>query len=201
MKLMIATGNKHKVEEIKRIFEDIDELELLFKPDFPDLPEVDENKDTLEGNAIKKAVETAKLTGFWCLADDTGLEVDALNGEPGVYSARYAGEDATYADNNIKLLKELEHFKNRKAKFACVIALSDPQGNYKFVRGECHGRILKELKGSKGFGYDPIFQPDGFDETFAQMNANIKNEISHRGKALALARKEWEKIFEQLKNN
>jgi XTP/dITP diphosphohydrolase len=197
MKLMIATGNKHKVEEIKKIFEDINELELLFKPDFPHLPEVDENQDTLEGNAIKKAVETAKLTGLWCLADDTGLEVDALNGEPGVYSARYAGENATYADNNIKLLEKLENCNNRNAKFACVIALSDPKGNYRYARGECNGRILKELQGNRSFGYDPIFQPDGFDETFAQMSADAKNTISHRGKALTLAKKEWKKILEQ----
>jgi XTP/dITP diphosphohydrolase len=197
MKLMIATGNKHKVEEIKKIFESNSNLDLVFKPDFPNLPEVDEDKDTLEGNAIKKAVETARLTNIWCLADDTGLEVDALNGAPGVYSARYAGEDATYTDNNIKLLNKLENIENRKAKFACVIALSDPQGNYKCVRGECHGTIIRTLAKQEGFGYDPIFQPNGFKETFAKMPADVKNKISHRGKALALAQEEWKQLFEQ----
>ncbi|MDA3798935.1 MAG: RdgB/HAM1 family non-canonical purine NTP pyrophosphatase [Kiritimatiellae bacterium] len=195
MRLMIATCNKHKVEEIKKIFWNNHSLELLFKPDFSELPEVDEDQDTLEGNAIKKAVETAKLTGEWCLADDTGLEVDALDGAPGVYSARFAGEDATYTDNNIKLLKDLNGISDRTAKFACVIALSDPDGNYKYVRGECPGVIISELHGEEGFGYDPIFKPDGFDETFAQMSSEDKNKISHRGRALALALKEWNEIL------
>lgn len=125
------------------------------------------------------------------LADDTGLEVEALDGAPGVFSARYAGENATYTDNNIKLLRELEGIDNRKAKFACVIALAEPNGTYEYVRGECPGTILTDLKGSEGFGYDPIFKPEGFEETFAEMSSEQKNKISHRGKALAKAMESW----------
>jgi XTP/dITP diphosphohydrolase len=137
----------------------------------------------LEGNALKKATYVNQKTGFPALSDDTGLEVDSLGGAPGVYSARYAGETATYQDNVLKLLESLNGKENRKAQFRTVVALVDGDNEYTF-EGVCRGTIIEEQKGKKGFGYDPIFMPEEFSETFAQMDPSIKNLISHRGKAI-----------------
>jgi XTP/dITP diphosphohydrolase len=190
MKLVIATRNAHKLEEIHDIF-DFANLDVLSAFDFPDIPDVVEDGETLEENAKKKAIEIAKATGCWAMADDSGLEVDALNGAPGVYSARYAGEHCSYADNNAKLLEELAGTSNRSARFRTVIALSDPGGSVQTVNGACAGVIIAELRGNNGFGYDPLFVPDGYSETFAELPSDIKNRISHRANALQKAHDAW----------
>ena len=190
MKLLIATRNAHKLTEIRRIF-NLPGLETVSAFDFPDVPDVVEDGETLEANAVKKAVTLALATNLYALADDTGLEVNALDGAPGVYSARYAGENADYAANNRKLLAELDGVADRAAQFRCVIALAEPNGRAQFVEGVCPGRIAHEARGTNGFGYDPLFIPDGFDRTFAELSSDEKNRISHRGRALDAARRAW----------
>jgi len=149
------------------------------------LKEVEEDHPTLEGNALKKARYVYEATGLPALSDDTGLEVDALSGRPGVYSARYAGEDATYQDNLEKLLEELAGVapKDRKAQFRTVAALVSGDDTHTF-EGVCRGVILSKPRGDKGFGYDPVFQPEGYNQTFAELDPGVKNEISHRGRAI-----------------
>lgn len=191
--IILATGNKHKVEEIKAILSD---LNVTIKPmiEFKNYPKVVEDGATIEENAVKKATETAKFFKSWAVADDTGLEVEYLNGAPGVYAARYAGEGCTYEDNNNKLLKALKNANNRKAKFRCVIALSNPEGeNIILSKGEINGVITEKISGNKGFGYDPIFFVQEYSMTFAELPDGVKNKISHR--ALAL-----ENFKEKLKN-
>lgn len=197
MKLIIATRNAHKLQEIKAIF-DFQHLEVLSAFDFPDIPDVVEDGDTLEQNAAKKAVEIARTTGCWSLADDSGLEVDALDGAPGVYSARYAGAHCSYTDNNKKLLKELKEKNDRSARFRTVIALSDPFGKVKTVEGACAGKITEELRGNSGFGYDPLFVPEGYCQTFAELDAQEKNRISHRARALQSAFSQWSEMLSNL---
>ena len=187
MKLLIATRNKHKLEEIKAIL-DFEGLEIVSALDFPDIPDVDEDGDTFQTNAIKKAVTLAKATGLWALADDSGLEVMALNNAPGVWSARYAGGPVSYEKNNEKLIEELADKSDRSARFRCVMALSDPDGETQTVEGQCSGHIIDTLRGTEGFGYDPLFVPDGYQITFAEMPAEEKNQISHRARALTAAR-------------
>ena len=190
MKLVIATRNKHKLEEIREIFH-IPGLEVVSAFDFPHVPDVVEDGETFEANAVKKAVSLARATGLWSLADDSGLEVDALGGAPGVYSARYAGEPVSYPANNRKLLKELKSTRNRRARFRCVIALSSLGGEARTVEGRCEGVIAHEERGQKGFGYDPLFVPEGYTTTFAEMDGESKNAISHRGRALQHAMEAW----------
>ncbi len=190
MKLVVATRNRHKLEEIQEILH-IPGMELLSAFDFPEVAEVDEDGTTFEANAIKKAVVVARATGLWSLADDSGLEVDALGGAPGVYSARYAGEPVSYSANNEKLLKELNGVGNRRARFRCVIALSSPEGRTRTVEGRCEGFIAHAPAGRQGFGYDPLFIPEGHTRTFAEMDAQAKHSLSHRGRGLAAAEKAW----------
>lgn len=190
MKLVIATQNPKKLEEIRALL-DFPELEIVCALDLPDLPEIIEDGQTFRENAVKKAVTLARLTGHWALADDSGLEVDALEGAPGVFSARYAGEPVNYAANNSKLLLALAGETHRRARFRCVIALSSPGGESRCVEGSCEGTLLESQRGSQGFGYDPLFQPDGYTETFAEMDGPEKNRISHRGRALAAAKTAW----------
>ena len=197
MKLVLATRNAHKLEEIQAIF-DFQGLEVLSAFDFPDIPDVVEDKNTLEGNAEKKAVEIAKATGCWAMADDSGLEVAALDGAPGVYSARYAGDQCSYSDNNEKLLKELSDKDDRSAQFRTVLALSDPEGSVQILEGSCPGQIIEDMRGTNGFGYDPLFIPDGYAETFAELDASIKNKISHRARALQNAASEWAELLKSL---
>jgi XTP/dITP diphosphohydrolase len=197
MKLVIATRNAHKLEEIQAIF-DFQSLEVMSAFDFPEIPDVVEDGDTLEANAMKKAVEIAQATGCWALADDSGLEVAALDGAPGVYSARYAGEHCSYADNNAKLLGELTGKTDRSACFRTVIALSDPAGSVEIVSGECAGTIIEEPRGTNGFGYDPLFVPDGYTQTFAELTAAVKNRISHRANALQQAKDAWSIMMNRL---
>lgn len=194
MKLVIATRNPHKLEEIRAIFP-FEGLEVLGVDGFPDLPEIEEDGDTFEVNAVKKAATTALITGVWALADDSGLEVGALGGLPGVRSARYAGEPSDYLANNRKLLDAMQGVEDRRARFTCVMALASPAGQCRVERGQCAGRIAEVPQGDKGFGYDPLFIPDGHNITFAEMDGDRKNRISHRGAALAAAKEAWASIL------
>lgn len=180
-KLVFATNNKHKLEEIRAILSD--RIEVLSLADIACYDEIPETADTLEGNALIKARHIYDKYGFYCFADDTGLEVEALGGAPGVYSARYAGEHCSFADNVNKMLRELEGVPSpRKAVFRTVIALIDESGEHLF-EGSVEGEILTEASGDTGFGYDPIFRPDGYSESFAALGEEIKNRISHRARA------------------
>jgi len=190
MKILIASRNAHKIQEIREIF-DLPGVEWVSAADVPGLHDVEEDGETFEANAIKKATELARATGLWALADDSGLEVTALGNAPGVYSARYAGEPCDHARNNAKLLRELDGQRDRSARFRCVAALSDPAGRAETVSGSCPGRIIERLRGTEGFGYDPLFVPDGFEQTFAEMGAEQKNRLSHRGRAMSRAKEKW----------
>jgi XTP/dITP diphosphohydrolase len=190
MKLLVATGNRHKFSEISALLKSA-RLVLMSLGELGEVPLVVEDGDTFEANAIKKAVVLAGASGLWTLADDSGLEVDALGGEPGVRSARYAGEPSNDAANNRKLLAQLETAGNRGARFRCVIALSDPSGVARTVAGSCEGVILLRACGQGGFGYDPLFVPEGFTRSFAELEPAVKNRISHRARALDKALREW----------
>ena len=155
-----------------------------------------EDAETFEGNALKKARELCAASGLWTLADDSGLEVAALNNAPGVYSARYAGEPCSYPANNAKLLRELAGVTERRARFRCVIALCAPDGREWTVEGSCPGHIIHELRGVNGFGYDPLFVPDGYEQTFAELDGTVKNRISHRGAALKHAATAWQTLLD-----
>jgi XTP/dITP diphosphohydrolase len=197
MKLLVATRNVDKLEEIKAIFT-LPSLEYVTVADLPGLPEVVEDKESFEENAAKKAVTLAKASGLWAIADDSGLEVDALDGRPGIYSARYAGEPPDYLANNEKLLRELGERDDREARFRCAVALSDPVGQVRVLEEVCEGRIIKSSRGEHGFGYDPLFVPDGYEETFAEMDGSLKNSISHRARAFQSARTAWEEVLVRL---
>ena len=178
MKLFVATHNQHKIREISQI---LPGFEIV-----PDDPEgVEENAPDFAGNALIKVHAIAERhKGEWCMADDSGLEVKALGGAPGVHSARYAGEPCSTPANNALLLKNLEGKSDRRARFTCCCALVDPSGEEMVVHGHCPGRIAEKASGSEGFGYDPLFIPDGYDKSFADLSADEKNAISHRGRAL-----------------
>ena len=180
MQLVFASNNKNKIQELQSMRpETITIVSLESIGCFEDIPET---ADTIEGNAIQKANYVTEKFGYDCFADDTGLEVDTLNGEPGVFSARYAGEQRNADDNMNKLLVALLDKNNRKAQFKTVIALN-LNGTQHLFTGIAKGEITLEKIGNQGFGYDPVFQPEGFPETFAQLSLEIKNKISHRGKA------------------
>lgn len=181
MKLIFATHNKNKAKEVKSLMPSFIELLSLDDINFHD--EIDETASTLEGNALLKAKTIFEKTGINCFADDSGLLVDALNGEPGVYSARYAGEQKNDQDNMKKLLHELNDKPNKNAHFKTVMALII-DGKEHLFEGKIEGKIITEKLGSNGFGYDPIFVPDGYNETFAQLDSETKNKISHRARAL-----------------
>ena len=183
-KLVLATNNQHKVIEIKNILDGLN-IDILTLESFPDIPEVIEDGATIEVNAEKKALEIYNATGIMTLADDTGLEVEYLDGAPGVYSSRFAGENVTYEMNNQKLLEMLHDipWEKRQAKFRCVMAIIK-EGNVNLLEGNCTGYILNEKRGEKGFGYDPVFYVPEYEQTFAEMPMSLKNTISHRGKAL-----------------
>ena len=181
MQLVFASNNKNKIKEIQLLVPQ--SIKVLSLEDIGCFEEIPETEDTIEGNAIQKANYVTEKYGYNCFADDTGLEVEALNGEPGVYSARYAGEQKDATDNMDKLLNNLKGISNRNAQFKTVIALN-LNGNQSLFTGIIKGKIIEEKIGSNGFGYDPIFLPDGYSETFAQMNSETKNAISHRGIAL-----------------
>ena len=180
MKLVFATNNRHKLEEVRAILGN--KIEVLSLNDIDCHDDIPETADTLEGNALIKARYIHEKFGVDCFADDTGLEVEALNGEPGVYSARYAGEDCNPEANMYKLLQNLTGENNRNAQFRTVIALII-NGEEKLFNGIVKGTISNEKMGNAGFGYDPIFIPEGFSESFAQMTGDMKNSISHRYRA------------------
>jgi len=186
MDIVLATRNKKKVEEIKKIFGPMGAASKIYTlDDFPAMEDVVEDGVTFQANAVKKAKQIARATGMTALADDSGLEVDALDGNPGVYSARYAGEDADDLANNDKLLNALKDIpaEKRGAQFVCCIALASSEGIRTFI-GDVRGRIGTEPKGVSGFGYDPLFYPEGSERTFAEMSDTEKNAISHRANAL-----------------
>ncbi|PIS46458.1 MAG: non-canonical purine NTP pyrophosphatase, RdgB/HAM1 family [Elusimicrobia bacterium CG08_land_8_20_14_0_20_51_18] len=188
--LVIATRNRNKIKEISSIIPP-GLLVLKVSSDFEGIGEIGEDGQTLEENSLKKARITAKLTGRWAAADDTGLEVEFLGGAPGIYSARWAGEGCTYRDNNLKLLAALSGVprEKRKAVFRCVISVASPSGEARSAGGRIEGLISGELRGEGGFGYDPLFYVPEYGGTFAELPPEIKNGISHRALALKNVRK------------
>ena len=192
MQILLATRNQNKITEIKEILVDLN-LEIVSSLDFPALPEVVEDQDSLKANAVKKAMESAAFTGLPALADDTGLFVDALQGAPGVYSARYAGHNCSYKDNRIKMLSEMRDKTDRKAKFKTVVALAFPNQLVATVEGFVEGTITEIEYGNNGFGYDAIFRSLETGRTFGEMSDQEKNLISHRARA-------FKNIIPELKN-
>ncbi len=181
VKLVFATNNQYKLREVQELLPE--GIEVLTLQDIGCHEEIEETASTLEGNAKIKTDHVKNGYGYDCFADDTGLEVSALNGAPGVYSARYAGENVTFDDNVNKMLSELRGEKNREARFRTVVSLFW-KGKQYFFEGVCVGRIEEKKSGDQGFGYDPIFTPEGYQKTFAEMSSEEKGEISHRGKAI-----------------
>lgn len=191
MDLVFATNNQHKLKELQAILGD--EFHLLSLKDIGCDEEIPEEQETLEGNASQKSFFIYNKYGYNCFADDTGLEIAALNGEPGVYSARYAGEEKSAEANMKKVLEKMTKINRRKARFRTVISLII-KGEEQLFEGIVDGKILTEKRGNSGFGYDPIFEPDGFDLSFAEMELSEKNKISHRGRAV-------QKLVSYLKEN
>jgi XTP/dITP diphosphohydrolase len=181
MKLVFATNNLNKLAEVQEMLPD--SIQLLSLKDINCFDEIEETETTLEGNAKLKADYITKKFGYNCFADDTGLEVESLNGKPGVYSARFAGEPSNSENNMQKLLVDLKPTENRKAQFRTAVALNLNDENFLF-EGICKGDILEKKHGEKGFGYDPIFKPKGYEKSFAEMTSEEKNTISHRGIAI-----------------
>ena len=192
--LVLATRNEGKTEEIRALLAEFP-VDIRNLGDFGPTPPIEEDGETFEDNAVKKARFIAKILGFPALADDSGLMVEALGNGPGVRSARYAGEEATDADNNAKLLRELENVENRNAAFSCVIAIAVPWGPALIYEGRCEGSITNELLGTRGFGYDPVFYYPPLQKTFAQLTTEEKNQVSHRGQALGQLRDEFDKVL------
>ncbi len=192
--LVIATRNKGKSDEIKALLKGFP-VEIRDLNDFGPIPEVEEDGNSFEENAYKKAAFTAKVLGLPVLADDSGLEVEALEGRPGVHSARFAGSDASDEENNAKLLEEMKGIKNRKARFCCVISIAVPTGFALTYEGTCEGEILEEPRGSNGFGYDPLFYYPPAGKTFAEMTMEEKSRVSHRGRALEELKSEFDKVL------
>jgi XTP/dITP diphosphohydrolase len=188
-KLVIGTHNRDKFKEMKKALEGLD-WEIVAAFDFPGVPEVEEDGKTLEENSLKKAKVLSAFAGLPALSDDTGLFIDALGGQPGIYAARFAGEKCSYDDNVQKVLGLMKGLESgsRRAVFRTIITLYEPEKGVRQVSGEAAGVITKTVQGPGGFGYDPIFMPDGHSKTFAEMTLTEKNKISHRGKALQKAR-------------
>ena len=197
MKLVLATRNLGKLQELSVMLSQQCNIEVLSMRDFPEAPDVVEDGETYQDNAKKKAVDTAKYSGILALADDSGLEVDAIGGAPGIHSARYAGLDASDTDRIAKLLSAIRDVPDneRTARFKCAVALAEPGGRADVVVGVCDGLIVREPRGNLGFGYDPVFVPHGYDQTFAELGDQIKNRISHRAKALRMALKLIERTY------
>ncbi|WP_227767695.1 XTP/dITP diphosphatase [Zhaonella formicivorans] len=200
-KIVIATRNRGKLAEFSRLLDDLP-VEIFSLDEFEDIPEIEETGATFQENAAVKARTVADLTGLIAVADDSGLEVDALNGAPGVYSARFAGEKSSDADNNAKLLKLLQGIPlpKRTARFRSVIAVALPGGECYFAEGKCEGLIGLEPSGANGFGYDPLFFLPSQKLTFAQLSVEEKNKISHRAKAVQGAKRILEQLLAK-KNN
>lgn len=194
-KFVIASKNEGKIKEIKNFLHGID-AEFLTISDFPEMPNVSEDGKTFEENALKKAKAVFEHTKLTTIADDSGLEVNYLSGEPGIHSARYSGDNANDKQNNEKLLGLLKDLpmEERKARFKCVIVLYNSLYNNIVFEGKCTGYIIDEPKGELGFGYDPVFVPEGYTKTFGELDLVTKNKISHRGKALSSLRNYLEKV-------
>jgi len=192
-KILIATGNQHKLTEIRSILNPL-QIQVIGADEVNGIPQVEEDAPTFAGNAAKKAIQVAIAKQQYTFADDSGLEVEVLNNQPGIHSARYAGTHGDDQANLQKLLQALQNQTNRKARFVCVIAVSTPKGELiGTARGEVYGKIIHAPQGDNGFGYDPIFIPDGYTQTFAQLDETEKNKISHRYNALKIAIKQ--KLF------
>lgn len=191
MKIVFASNNKNKIQEIQSMLPVT--IQILSLESIGCFEEIPETANTIEGNAIMKANYISEKYGFDCFADDTGLEVESLNGKPGVYSARYAGEQRNSDDNMDLLLRELLDKSNRKAQFKTVIALNF-EGKQNLFTGIVSGEITLEKMGTGGFGYDPIFKPNGYENTFAELALEVKNEIGHRGKATKMLLKFLQKV-------
>lgn len=184
--LVLASANMHKVREFRAMLKILPKLDVLSLCDFPSYEPPPETGASFEENANLKAVHAAKALGKWVLADDSGLVVPSLGGAPGIYSARYAGNDATDFDNRKKLLEEMSHLleEDRNAYYLCSLSLASPEGVRKSTQGTCEGTLLLKEKGGGGFGYDPLFIKHGYNKTFAELEESVKNRVSHRRKAL-----------------
>ncbi|HCC55260.1 MAG TPA: Non-canonical purine NTP pyrophosphatase [Desulfobulbaceae bacterium] len=196
--LVLATTNKGKLKEFKELLKDFP-VEIRSLADFGPIPEVIEDGATFDDNAYKKALFTAKVLGLPAIADDSGLAVEALNGAPGVYSARYAGEKSSDAENTAKLLQDMEGVANRKAAFHCVISIAVPSGPALTYEGTCAGELLTAPRGEDGFGYDPIFFSPELGKTFAELSMEEKNQVSHRGRAMAEMAAEFDQVLKWMK--
>ncbi len=195
MKLVLASDNAHKLTEFRELFAGMD-VELISKAESGFAEEVEENGSTFEENSYIKAEAVMRATGLPAVADDSGLCVDALGGDPGVRSARYTGDHAdSDADRYNLVLKNMEGVENRAARFVSALCCVFPNGDVIRARGECPGRILGAPRGDRGFGYDPIFQPEGYERSMAELTMEEKNAISHRGRALAVFKTEWERYY------
>ena len=192
--IIVATRNRGKIREIKHVLKPL-RLKIRSLLDMPGIPAIKENGKTFSENAVRKSQTIAKRLNIKVLADDSGLEVNALGGRPGVRSARYAGANPTTEKLCKKLLKAMSGKKDRRARFLCDIAIAVPGKKPVVVEGICRGRIADKMAGSRGFGYDPVFVPEGYNKTFAQMPMYLKNRISHRGKALKKAKACLDRIF------
>jgi len=192
--LVLATRNKGKISEFKSLFTDFN-IEIKSLKDFRPIPPVLEDGETFEDNAVKKACFTARAIGLPALADDSGLVVKALGGMPGVLSARYAGDNATDEEKNIKLLGEMGGVIDREAKFICIISIAVPMGSSLIYKGTCEGIIAQKSTGRQGFGYDPIFYYPDLKKTFAQMSSEEKNRVSHRGRAMVELHRDFDKVL------
>jgi len=200
MILVIATRNKGKTKEIKDLLKDFP-VDIKDLDDFGPIPHLEEDGDTFDENAYKKASFAARILGLPALADDSGLTVEALNGAPGIHSARYGGENSTDEQRYLKLLREMEGMSNRKAAFECVISIAVPTGPALTYEARCEGLITQEPAGSKGFGYDPVFYYPPYKKTFAELTRQEKNRVSHRGKAFAELKDEFEKVLIWIRQN
>lgn len=201
-KIFLATKNSGKIKELKEIFKDLDGIIIESMADGIEIPDVIEDGSSFEENSKKKAIEIAKFLNCYTVADDSGICAEALNGAPGIYSARYAGKNATDSQNNQKLIEELNDKENKKVKYVAVITVASPEGNTLSFKGEIEGKFLSEARGKNGFGYDPYFYLDEYKVTFGELDPNIKNKISHRAKAMfKLREKIEEKGFENIFKN
>ncbi|MDM8553093.1 XTP/dITP diphosphatase [Desulfobacterales bacterium HSG2] len=198
--LVIATRNKGKTAEIKELLKGFP-VEIRNLDDFGPIPEAVEDGDTFDENAYKKSSLAARVLGYPALADDSGLAVEAMNGAPGVYSARYGGEDATDEQRSAKVLQEMEGRSNRKAAFECVISIAVPTGPALTYEARCEGLITEQPAGSNGFGYDPIFYYPPLEKTFAELTREEKNGVSHRGKAFKELQDEFDKVLIWIRQN
>lgn len=185
MRIVLATRNQGKIRELARIFaQELPDVELIGTDNFPDLADVDETEDTFEGNALLKAEAVCNFTNLPAIADDSGLAVDNLGGAPGIFSARYSGVHGDDEANLQKVLREMEGVVDRRAQFICAAAFVSPTGYKKVLRAEMVGHLISKPRGNNGFGYDPIFVPEGYELTTGEMEPEVKDAISHRGKAM-----------------